>query len=173
MVPHTYQDDAPHQNVQKWFVAFTSYRGQNPLYKLLLGKGFGHVFVFSKLADGVLLIDPQEGGVLVYSVNPPGGKQHGPHLSAFIKALMLKLPDLTLIEVPGVKPQGHKHPAMFFPSCVTAIKAVLCRQSWAVTPKGLFNRLVRDGGNVIDKTRLKTLCEADITASQQKIDFCI
>lgn len=164
MAPHSENGTSPQQSVQTWFVAFTSYRGRNPLYRRFLPCGFGHVFAFARLHGGVLLLDPQEGGVLVNYLPPPVGKTHGPNLSAFITSLRQHLPDLTLLEVPSSLPARVKHPAMFLPSCVNAIKAVLCRQCWALTPKGLFKSLQREGAQLLDDTYLEHLVAADIAA---------
>lgn len=167
MTPQPTQELSSQKCVQTWFIAFTSYRGRNPLYRHVLPRGFGHVFAFTRLDGGVLLLDPQEGGVRISMLPPPDGKHHGPNLTGFILPLTQTLRDLTLLEVPGVAPAASKHPAMFFPSCVTAIKAVLCRQSWALTPRSLFRHLQKmPGVRLLDKAALHQRRQADIAAHQ-------
>ena len=173
MVPqltHVAPQEAVEQDVPMWFVAFTSYRGCNPLYQKMLPKGFGHVFAFAHLEGHVLLVDPQEGGILLKKLSLPGGQRYGAHLSVFVASLQACFDDITCVHVSSRSPQNTKHLSMFFPSCVTAIKAILCRQSWALTPKGLYKTLLKDGASRVDTAYLNQLRNADISARKNQHD---
>lgn len=169
MAPRKKGTYKPETTVQQWFVAFTSYRGRNPLYRIFLRRGFGHVFAFTKLEGAVLLLDPQEGGVFTTTIPEPEPGCHGQNLSVFIAGLKAALPEMTLVRIAAKPPQTRKHLSMFMPSCVTAIKSILCRQTWALTPYQLYKSLRKAGGMPAGGGGLETLKEADIACRQNTI----
>lgn len=173
MAPQKKGDIKPHTTVQKWFVAFTSYRGRTPLYRRFLRRGFGHVFAFTKLEGTVLMLDPQQGGVFITTipeVTPESRKAGGQNLSVFITGLKAALPEVTILQVLAKRPSTRKHLSMFLPSCVTAIKSILCRQNWALTPFQLYKSLLKAGALPVQGQNLEVLKEADITNRQQSLN---
>ncbi len=173
MAPQIITEDSPHLNyVHEWFVAFTSYRGRNPLYRYFLPRGFGHVFAFAYLAERTVVVDPCEGGIwLAATIAQPNKNDSGLGITPPILASVMldSMADVSLIRVKSRVPNNYKHWSMFIPSCVTAIKSLLCCHSWVLTPQQLFKYLLATGGIALTSKELASLKEADITARSKAI----
>ena len=132
---------------REWYVAFSDTDEPQPwLYRIFTRKGFEHVECFAEgynktiisISSGLSGITP---GILFNEEDPAYGIP--PEALAF--GYLAKGARVLRYSCEHSDRTACLHLANFVPSCVTLTKGILGFKSWAISPKGLFNDLLRKG----------------------------
>lgn len=106
----------------------------------LLPPGFGHCFAFC---------EPSPGLVLVYNLQP-GGIEHR-LITTFAYAMVRDYrADGARVVVAETRVVGYvRRRSLPILTCASVVGALLGVRGWVVTPRGLYRRLIADGGREI------------------------
>lgn len=127
-----------------WYLVFMPNTGKIPWYQRMAIRNhadtFGHVMMISPLTDThIQVVEPNVDFVNIELRE----------LDTTWMVEMLRLSKMYPVLEWIAKPDGTHNPTLVIPSCVTAVKAVLGLKSWAVTPKGLHDYMLKNGAEVI------------------------
>lgn len=145
------RDEIQAQPVEFYFVFSESHRTyawwQKPFMLFSRGK-FGHVAGFMQAGSGVLHVEPMLKRILLAVETDPDDKNK--HLSAYATATTMARCGFVVVKHEfHPKLSGWQLITYCVPSCVSVVKVISGFLSFSLTPKGLYNHLLRSGAELV------------------------
>lgn len=127
----------------KWFVVFKTADRPRWWHRPFAREGFGHTFCFAQTGHFITMVDPANHGVVVQTLY--NLEDSNITINADALALAYVQQGYTVVYYEN-KVDVSKYLLHFVPSCVTVVKYILGITSRALTPHGLYQWLLSNGG---------------------------